>query len=313
MRPTLLLAGLTVLTIPLLTSCAGPDRSADADDLRGALADLPGVAEVDFGYTEPEFLDSGKVALTVRMDEEARAGAVPAVVTTAYEAFSGTHHDEEGDVFVNFDDDVVHLRSFQPSAEVDHVADVVTRALAVLPAGAVQVDIDTQEPDQEPYVFTSFTVTIAQEDADSVLQTMTGLEQVHGAIPDAGWRVLTSGEGIWEFGSTAGFPGADQRAIFAELRGDLPPKASIQLVDDFVTVQVPEQTTTDQVATMVDRHLGLLGGVEDAFYDVTSGENFYAMFSAGECTFAEGEVGARLKEDHGDDCATVSGEGEEPS
>lgn len=313
MRLTLLRAGLATLTLPLLVSCAAPSRSSEASDLEGALTDLPGVAEVDLDYTEPIVLDSGKVVVKVKMDAAARPADVPEVVTTAFAAFSGPHHGEEGDVFVSLGDHVVHLRSFEPDAEVDDVAEVVTRALDVLDAGAVEVDIDTQDADQEPYIFTDYSVTVATDDVDRALRTLTELERRHGGIADAGWSVLTTGENTWEFGASSGFPGAEQRALFARLRKDLPSGASLQLVDDFVTVQVPARATTDDVVAMVDRHLVLLGGVEEAFYDVTSGEHFYAMLSAGDCTFADGEVGARLKADHDADCSAVRGEDEPPS
>ena len=175
------------------------------------------------------------------------------------------------------------------------------------------MDIDTQDADREPYIFTDYSVTVATDDVDRALRTLTELERRHGGIPDAGWSVLTTGENTWEFGTSSGFPDAEQRALFAGLRKDLPSGASLQLLDDFVTVQVPARTTTDDVVAMVDRHLVLLGGVKEAFYDVTSGEHFYVMVSAGDCTFADGEVGARLKADHDADCSAVGGEDEPPS
>lgn len=313
MRPTLLLAGLVALSFPLLVSCAGPSKASQAEDLSSALGDLPGVDDVDLDYTKPVVLDSGKVVVRVKMDAQARPEDVPAVVTTAYEAFSGPHQGEEGDVFVAVGDHVVHLRSFRPKAEVGDVEEVVTRALDVLDTGSVQVDIDTQDADQDPYLFTTYAVTVPTDDVDSALRTMTDLERRHGGIPDAAWRVLTSGDPAWEFGSTSGFPDADQHTLFAGLRKDLPPRGAIHMVDEFVTVHLPSGTKVDDVAAMADRHLALLGGVEDAFYDVASGENFHAMFSAGDCTFDDGEIGTRLKAEHGPGCSTMRGENEEPS
>lgn len=312
MKPSLLVAGLATLMLPLLVACADPSRLSEAGDLRDALADLPSVADVELDYSEPVFLDSGKLQLKVKMDATAGPDDVPEVLTTAYEAFAGPHHGEEGDVDVLLGDDVIHLRSFEPDAEVDDVSEVVTRALEVLDAGAVQVDIDTQDPEQKPYIFTTYTVTVATDDVDSALQTMTDLERRHAEIPDAGWRVHTR-DGAWEFGASSGFPNAERRALFARLREDLPPKASIHLIDDFVTVRVPSRVKPQRVAAMVERHLELLGGVKDAFYDVTSGENFYAMFSAGDCTFSDDEVGTRLRDDHGAACTSVRGVDDDPS
>jgi len=305
-RSLLALAG-TVFALPLLTACADPSHAAEADELRRALAELPGVTDVDLHYTEPVILDSGKLELRVDMPADADPGDVVEVVGTAYAAFSGTHHGEEGDLSVVIGDDTIHVRSFEPDAEVAAVEQAAERAIAVLPAGSVGVGINTQDVDESPYVFTVYAVTIAEQDADAVLRVLTNLERAHGDIPDAGWSVQTrDDESGWRLMSTSGFPTPQQRALFNQLRLDLPHGASILLADDFVTAQVPAEATPDQVSAMVGRHFEMLGGVEKAFYDVTSGENFYLLSTEGDCTFAPGAVGDRLRQDYGADCTKVT-------
>ncbi len=305
MKPLHLAAILAAFVLPLLTACADPSRSDDADDLRSQLAELPGVAKADLDYIEPVFLDSGKLELRVRMADDADPAAVVEVISTAYDAFADTHRGEEGDVFVAIGDDTIHLRSFEPEADVDAVQQATTHAIAVLPAGSVRVDIDTQDADKKPYVFTSYDVKIAEHDPDSVLQALTDLEQAHDDIPNAGWSVQTASRPGWQLKSSDGFPDSEQRALFEQLRGDLPKGASVLLADDFATAKVPARTTADEVSAMVGRHLALLGGAERAFYDVTRGAHFYLMVTVGDCTFASGDVGARLKKDHGAGCAEV--------
>lgn len=305
MKPLHLATILAAFTLPLLTACAGASHSDDADDLRSQLAELPGVVEVDLDYTEPVILDSGKLELRVDMSDDADPAAVIEVVSTAYEAFSDTHHGEEGDVFVAIGDDTVHLRSFAPDADVDAVEQAVTKAIAVLGAGAVRVDIDTQDADEKPYVFTSYDVTVDEQGAESVLRALTDLEKAHSDIPNAGWGVQTAERSGWQLKSSDGFPGSEQRALFDQLGSELPEGAVIRLTDDYATAQVSARSTASEVSAMVGRHLALLGGAERAFYDVTRGAHFHVMVTVGDCTFAQGQVGEKLRQDHGAGCTEI--------
>lgn len=199
------------------------------------------------------------------------------------------------------------MRSFEPEAEVDAVEQAAGHAISVLPAGAVRADVNTQRVKKAPHVFTRYAVTIAENDGDSVLRAVTNLERTHGDIPDAGWGVQTrDDETGWNLTASSGFPGGPQRALFNQLRHDIPSGASILLTDEFATAQVPPVATPDQVSDMAARHLERLGGVKQAFYDVTSAENFYVMITKGDCTFAPGTVGDRLKQDLGPECTKVS-------
>src|SRR5690606_25069427 len=163
--------------------------------------------------------DSGKLELRVAMATDAEPEDLVRVAKRAYVGFAGTHHGEEGDLFVTSGDDTIHVRSFDPDAKVAAVEQAAEHALAVLPAGSVRADINAQDVEKSPHVFTEYTVTIAEKDGDSVLRTLAGLEKAHGDIPDAGWRVDTDdGETGWELGSTSGFPTAPQRGLFDDLR-----------------------------------------------------------------------------------------------
>ncbi len=296
-----------VLALASLTACANPSLGDEAGELRRALAELPGVATVDLRYTEPVILDSGKLQLNVDMSTGADRDDIVSVVRAAYEEFSRTHRGEEGDLFVAVGDDTIHVRSFEPDADTDAVGHAAGHAITVLAAGSVRADINTQDVEASPHVFTSYSVRIAEQDADGVLRVLTSLEQDHRGIPDASWSVRTrDDESGWQLMSSSGFPNSQQRDLFNELRRDLPRGASILLTDDFATVQVPAEVTPHEVSRMAGRHLELLGGVQKAFYDVTSGENFRMMISVGDCTFAPDETGRRLEQDYGADCTKTA-------
>ncbi|GAA3536158.1 hypothetical protein AFL01nite_08570 [Aeromicrobium flavum] len=307
MNHRLLAAAAAALALPLLAACAGISRAGAAEDLRGALAELPGVTDVDLRYTEPVVLDSGKLEFRVAMAQDAEADDVVAVVARTYESFAGTHHGEEGDLFVTLGDDTVHVRSFDPDAEVEAVEQAAEDAVTVFPTASVNADINTQDVATSPHVFTRFTVTIGEQDGDSVLRMLARLERRHGDIANAGWDVQTrDDETGWELGSSSGFPSSQQRAFYDRLRTDLPTGATIMLTDDYATAQVPASATPAEVSAMAGRHLEQLGGVKQAFYTLTSGESFYAMISGGDCLFSADETGGRLKQDFGADCTKVS-------
>ncbi len=306
MKTFLRITLLAALTLPVLTACAAPSRAKEAEALRRALADLPGVADASLDYTEPVILDTGKLELHVDMVDDADAADAIEVVVTAYAGFAGTHHGEEGDVHVVLGDDAIHLRSFEPDAKVDAVERAATHAAAALPSGAVTADINTQDVDNSSHVFTGYAVKIPAQGADDVLEKLTDLERRHADVPDAGWGVETRGASEWQLRSSEGFPDEKQRDLFNQLRGDLPEDTSILLHDEFVNVRVPHTAGPDEISAMVGRHLRLLGGVGEAYYDVTQGEDFYAMITLGDCTFATGEFGARLSQDHGAACTKLT-------
>lgn len=303
----ILAAAVAVLTLPLLNACSAPSRADEADDLRQALAALPGVTRAGLDYTEPQTLDSGKLELRVAMAADARPGDVVLVAARAYEAFAGPHHGEEGDLFVTIGDDTVHLRSFDPEATMAAVKKAAQDATTVLSDGVVRADITTQDVAASPHVFTEYTVTIGENDGDSVLRTMSQLEKAHVDHPRAGWRVRTAeDETGWELGSTTGFPSGRQRALYGDLRRALPHGGSIQLVNDLVTARTTAAVTPDEASAMVRRHVAALGGVEKAFYDVSVGETLAMTVGEGECAFTKDPVGQRLEHDHGADCTKVS-------
>lgn len=292
--------------LALTTACASPSHAADAAGLRQDLRDLPGVTKVDLDYTEPVTLDSGKLELRVRMSASARPAAAVRVVTTAYRAFSTTHRGEEADLHVSLGDDTLHLRSFEPKAEVGPVGRAAGEAVSVLSDGPARADITTQDVKRSPHVLTSYTVTAPAPGGDSVLTTLERLRHKHSDVPAAGWRVQGRGDSSWELGATHGFPDADEVDLFQQLRRGLPAGSAVQLINELVTIQVPSTVDAATVSRLTERHLALLGGARMASYDMTSDKGVYAMVSVGDCTFGDDEVGARLRKDLGPSCTEVS-------
>ncbi len=296
----------TVAALLLLAGCADPSRQADAEELRDRLAGLPGVARATLDYTKPVTLDSGKLGVQVAMAKNATDEQVTTVVTTTYDAFAGTHHGEEGDLDVTVGGDLIHLRSFEPDAEVEAVDEATTHALAVLPSGSVRADINTQDVSRAPHVFTAFSVSVEKPGRASVLATLADLEEEHADIPDASWRVQSGGESGWLISTERGFPDAAELGLFDDLSEGLPDGAAVLLFGDFATAQLPAHTSPREASTMVGRHLALLGGVETAFYQVERGPSLLASITDGECFFDTGAVGARLERDHEAGCSTVT-------
>lgn len=306
MKTTLALAGLAALALPALAACANPSRSSEADELRDRLAELPGVVSADLDYTEPVTLDSGKLQLRVEMAEGASAGEVREVVATTYAAFEDTHHGEEGDLDVTIGDDLIHLRSFEPDADTADVADAAERAVAVLAAGTVRADIDTDDVAAAPHVHTLYDVAVPEPGVDSMLSALDSLESEHAGIPDAGWTVRSGDEEGWALSAQDGFPDQGQRDRLDQFREGLPPGSSIWLgEDDNITLHLPDETTPEVAAAIVGRHLDLVGGPDKAYYDVTQGDDFLAMLIQGDCYFDTGAAGVLLEKAHAGGCTDV--------
>lgn len=307
MKTAIVLAGIGALALPLLHGCADPSHSTEATDLRDRLADLPGVVSVDLDYAEPQTLDSGKVMLRAEMDRDAGAAEVAELVRTAYAAFADVHEHEEGDLDVTLGDDLVHLRSFEPEADPDDVADAAERAVAVLPDGVVRVDINTQDVAGASHVETHYDVTVAEPGFEALRSAVATLERRHGGIPEAGWTVRAGDEEGWGLNSRRGFPRQEQQELLERMRQGVPAGATVWLGDDSsTTVHAPAAITREEVSAMVGRHLDLLGDRDELFYDLEQGGELLVSMTAGECFFDTGAVGARLERDHGEDCGNIT-------
>lgn len=306
MNSTARLGTTVALSVALLSACADPSHEVDAEDLRARLAELPGVSQATLAYMEPQLLDSAKLTVRVKMTGNPDVEQVTEVVTTTYAAFAGTHHGEEGDLDVVVGDDVIHLRSFEPDAEVKAVREATAHAVAVLPSGSVRADLNTQEVARAPHVFTRLAVSVDAPGRDSVLEELADLKKEHGDVPNAGWTVQSGGEAGWLVGAEEGFPGTQVLALFDELGTGLPDGATILLHDDYATVQLPGGTSPVTASAVAGRHVALLGGAQEAFYHVESDYELLAAITDGDCFFDSGAVGTRLARDHRDGCSRVS-------
>ena len=183
--PVLLLA----LAGGAAAGCAGPSREREAEELRERLAALPSVTSVHLKYREPIILDSGKVALRVRMTDEARADQVVAVTTTAYDAFRSTHRSEEADLSIAAGRTTVALRAFEPDASVDAVGEATRTGLDAAPHdGSVAIDLTTQDVDEGDHVAGTYVVGLAEgSTAADVPALLDSLAARHEPDPLIGW------------------------------------------------------------------------------------------------------------------------------
>lgn len=305
-KPTVWFVTIAALFLFLLSACAESNLRGDAEDLRDRLGELPGVSKVSLNYTDPITLDSGKLELRVQMRQDADVDQITTVITTTYASFADTHQREEGDLDVAVGDSRLHLRSFEPDAEVNDVEQAAARAVAVLSSGSVRADINTQDVTRAPHVFTQFTVSVQEPGRDSVLKKLAALEREHADIPDASWSVQSGGEAGWLIGSDQGFPDAPVLSLFDKLSEDLPAGATVLLDQDVATVILPVGISPAEASAVVGRHLTLLGGARKAFYNVESDQGLVAAIIDGDCYFDTGTIGDRLTSDHGAGCSAVS-------
>lgn len=299
---------LALAPVVLLSACAGPDRASEADELRAEIAALPAVEDVSLDYGKPVTLDSGKVSLVARLDEDATDAELAAVVATTYEAFSGTHRHEEGDLDIRVGDDVVHLRSFGPDAEVQAVQRAAKAAAGVRASGVVRAEINTQDVPKAPHVDTRFTVDLPRTAGPgAVLDALTQLERRHGDVPDADWVVQAGSEPGWRLGADDGFPDQAQRRLWTELRRGLPAGFTVSLgSDDRASVGMPSGTRADVATGIVRRHVETLGGAQKATYGVFEGEQVRADLIGGECFFTTDPVGRGIEQAMAAGCAKVT-------
>lgn len=212
------LAGLGVAASCLLSGCADPSLEADAEQLHDAVRALPGVASADAEYTAPVALDSGKLRLAVRLDRGATPDEVADVGSTIYEAFSTTHRGEEADADVTIGASRLHLRSFQPEADVEAVAREWRLGAELAAGNEVALDVMTQDVASGDHVRTQVDVTLGDgTGASDVTATLAALERAHGG-DDAqrGWGVRAGdGSGVER---DDGFPTEETLASWQSLR-----------------------------------------------------------------------------------------------
>lgn len=221
MKKTLVLCSLLALTV---TGCAERTLATEARALRTDLASLPGVATATLDYTEPVPLDSGKLHVRVAMTRTAGVDEVLRVTETAYDAFRGTHHDEEADLTVTFPDGTVHVRAFQPQASLAAVSAALVNGLsAVEDDRSVDVDLMTQDVKAGDHVRATYVVTLPSgSDADDVLPALDELRTLHDDSRLVGWGVAAADGSALAY--DRGFPTAELRSTFARMQDPaLPP------------------------------------------------------------------------------------------
>lgn len=210
-------AGLGGLMAGVLAGCAGPNLQDEAEELADSLRQENGINDVDVDYNDPEFLDSGKVVMTVTMDESVTPEQIGDVVGTVYEAFRTTHHGEEGDVDVIAGDDMVHVRSFESEPSTRSVVDEAVAVLALRDRGAVEVRIDAQSPKSATDVGSDNVLTLGPNTtAEDVVAELPVIERELGNPDERRWTVAAAtGDSI---GSEPGLPTAGILARWQRLR-----------------------------------------------------------------------------------------------
>lgn len=207
-----------VLAIGALSSCslANPDRSSDARDLIVKVRALPGVASAHAKYNKPITLQSGNLDLKVRMADDATGAQVVAVGRTAYAAFRSSLSDSETDLHLSVGADKVHIRGFEPRADVADVADELTVVTGVFAQGAVSADINTQDVSSGRKL--TDTIDLQLTVGSTVADLQPALTQLRRTNPDdaqRGWGVrAATGAGLHP---DFGFPSVELAAHQAQL------------------------------------------------------------------------------------------------
>lgn len=188
MRAIAALFTLAALTIGL-AGCANQNLASEAGDLRGELADLPGVAVAELDYAKPITLDSGKLALQIEMTEDATPDQIVAVTETAYDAFRTTHRGEEADLSVIAGKTTVTLRAFEPDAETSAVSEATRTGLTAAPTGgAATIDLMTQDVSKGDHVSATYVIALPEgSTAEDVPGLLDSLAADHEPSSLIGW------------------------------------------------------------------------------------------------------------------------------
>lgn len=215
--PVLVLAAIAV------AGCADPSLELEADELRSEIREMPGVASVDLDYTAPITLDSGKVAVTIRMDHGASTDQVGEVVEAAYDAFRSTHHGEESDLDLRAGRTSVTLRSFEPEAETAAVGDAVRTGLEATPVGgSVEIDLTTQEVPRGDHVAGTYVITLPLGSTHTEVPAfLAELASQHENDPLVGWGAAAADGSALSYDH--GFPPADLVARWDLVQAAGPP------------------------------------------------------------------------------------------
>ena len=172
---------------------------------------------------------SGNLDLRVRMSRGATGAQVVAVGRTAYAGFRSSLSDHETDLEVAVGDDEVHVRGFEPEADVAAVADELEVATSAFPRGRVRVDLNTQRVPAGRRLTDTIDVRLPAGSTSADLRpALAGLRASYADDPQRGWGVgAADGSGLHP---DLGFPSAGlvaEQAALTALGGPLARRAGI--------------------------------------------------------------------------------------
>ncbi len=156
----------------------------------------PGVEVAELDYSEPVFLDSGKLQLRVSMTDAAPDDQVLEVVAAVYDAFATTHAEEEGDLDVRVDDDLLHLRAFRPTAATATVRTQASVALQAADRGRLRINVLANDVPADPGAQTFATVRLpAGSSREDILPTLDALAATGADATGVTWGVRSARRG----------------------------------------------------------------------------------------------------------------------
>lgn len=307
---------LLAVSLVVFTACASPGHADDAAALRDELTTLPGVTFALIDYAKPVTLDSGKLQATVEVEPTASTEQLVTVITTAYTAFDGAHNGEETDLDVRRDDDTIHLRGFQPDADVADVRRAAADAASVL-TGAIardaeiRAEINTQDVAKAPHVETRYRVDVPGG-PPAITAILARLQAAHAQIDHAAWTVQ-EGEGQgWALGAEEhGFPTEAQHQLWTRLRAGTPKGTTVRVAGPYATMVLPPGTSPAVAASVARRDVALLGGTEHAGYELQVGPASAVLLLSGECHFGDDEVARAVERAVAGGCSQVLHPGEQ--
>ncbi len=191
---------------------------ADASALEQRLTGLDGVVSVEGGYTPSEEIPlDGSTTFVVAMAPEATHDDVVAVVTTAYDDFSGTFRRQPANLGIDLAGTHIALHTEDPDVGADDLLEVVRFALDVGGAGeSVEVDINARDHDDLEDLVTEIRLHLADGSNVADVQPRLAVVRASRELPanvDI-YALADDGAGL---GGSRGLPTEDDVRVWREL------------------------------------------------------------------------------------------------
>lgn len=311
---------LPLAAVATLTGC-GADNTDLSQSLEDAVAALPGVVAAEHDYRRNDGTNGSKLTLEVTMADDATHEQVIDAVWRTQRAFGRRHAEDDPEAEFRIGDDTISIGSASARTTEPAMFGATQRALDVLPHGQISVFLGSPRGPASTVtdsdeVWSDFRVVVPEPGPLPVLETTQLLEGQQTRVGPAAWTVTSVAPLASEISSTTGFPGAVAVSLHAtltdSLRRELGPDAlessAISVTDVGASTTLARDTDPALVERLLARHLDALVDAPARSYslDLSAGGPSTVEVDADQCGFSDTDLGARLEDALGAECARVS-------